>query len=233
MASSKETFTGKDDGPTIEEFIKELKCMYGRFWRDSVWFNLKDEASKWWFSLDHKEFTKLSDVEFERVLLEKWSKARKKENETHKGLFPTGISLLQVHGLIQKEKIIVSINPSCKHNFINVNLAKKLQVPTKNIENIQVDDENVQMYKDLKISMDKYVLHSDFYASDMDNINVVLGYPWMESVGTININVQKKFLKLWYKKKKITLQDISINKQIESKEAEAEDVPGSDISDDE
>ncbi len=55
----------------------------------------------------------------------------------------------------------------------------------------------------------------------------------MESVGTININVQKKFLKLWYKKKKITLQDISINKQVESKKVEAEDVTGTDISDDE
>jgi hypothetical protein len=127
----------------------------------------------------------------------------------------------------------VSINPSCKHNFINVNLAKKLQVPAKHIENTQVDDEDVQVYKDLKLSMDKYVLHGDFYASDMDNMDVVLGYPWMESVGTININVQKKFLKLWYKKKKITLQDISINKQVESMEAEAEDVPGTDISDDE
>ena len=37
----------------------------------------------------------------------------------------------------------------------------------------------------------------------------------MDSIGTININVQKKFLKLWYKKKKITLQDISLSKQEE------------------
>ena len=59
--------------------------------------------------------------------------------------------------------------------------------------------------------MDKYVFHGDFYASDMDNMDVVLGYPWMESMGTININVQKTFLKLWYKKKKITLQYISIS----------------------
>jgi hypothetical protein len=54
--------------------------------------------------------------------------------------------------------------------------------------------------------MDKYVLHSYFYAIDMDDVDIVLGYPWMDSVGTININVKKKFLKIWYKKKKITLQ---------------------------
>ena len=136
MAYSKEFFTEKDDGPTIEEFIKEIKRMFKTDWRGKVWLFLIDEASTWWWkSLDHKQLTKLSDTEFEKVLLDKWSQARKKENETHKGLFPTGISLLQVQGLIQKEKIIVSINPNGKHNFINVKLAKQLQVPAKHIEN--------------------------------------------------------------------------------------------------
>jgi len=150
----------------------------------------------------YQQLTKLSHAEFEKAFLDKWSRPRKKENETHKGLIYTGVSLLHVHALIQMEQIVVSINPSCKHNFLNVNLEKKMQVPTKHIENIHVDDEDVQVYKDLKISMDKYVLQGDFYTSEMDNMYVVLGYPWMESVGTININVQKKFLKLWYRKKK-------------------------------
>jgi hypothetical protein len=65
-----------------------------------------------------------------------------------------------------------------------------------------------------------------FHAIDMDDVDIVLGYPWMDSVGTININVQKKFLKLWYKKKKITLQDVSLSKKEgpmgESKEVIAE-----------
>ncbi|KAH9311293.1 hypothetical protein KI387_026328, partial [Taxus chinensis] len=33
------------------------------------------------------------------------------------------------------------------------------------------------------------------------------------TLGTININVQKKFMKLWYKRKKITLQDITLSKE--------------------
>ena len=127
----------------------------------------------------------------------------------------------------------MSINLSCKKNLIHVNLAKKLQVPAEHIDNTQVDDEDVQVYKDLKLSMDKYVLHGDFYTSDMDNMDVVLGYPWMESVGTININVQKKFLKLWYKKKKITLQDISIKTQEETMEVEAQNSKDTYTSDDE
>ena len=37
----------------------------------------------------------------------------------------------------------------------------------------------------------------------------------MKSIGIVNINVHKKFLNLLYKKKKITLQDISLSKQEE------------------
>ena len=101
---------------------------------------------------------------------------------------------MHVHGYIQKEKVIIFTNPSCEHNFINVNLTKRLQVPKKHIQGIEVKAENVQVFKELKVTMDKYVLHSNFYAVDKD---VVLGYPWMDSIGIANINVQKKFLNIW------------------------------------
>jgi hypothetical protein len=65
------------------------------------------------------------------------------------------------------------------HNFINVQLVNRLQVPIKNIQSTKVEGENVQIFKDLKITMGKYVLHSDFYAMDMDEVDIVLGYPWI------------------------------------------------------
>jgi hypothetical protein len=91
-------------------------------------------------------------------------------------------------------------------------LVNRLQFLAKNIQSTQVEGENIQIFKDLKITMEKYVLHSDFYAMDMDEVDIVFGYPWMDLVGTININVQNKFLRLWYKKNKITLQDVSLSK---------------------
>ena len=119
----------------------------------------------------------LSDEKFGQVFLEKWSHAKKKHIESHKGLFSWGKILLQVDGHIQKENVIISINPSCKNNFINVNLSKRLQVSEKHIQDTQVDGENVHVFKDLKVTMDKYVLHSIFYVVDMDGRDVVLGYP--------------------------------------------------------
>ena len=59
------------------------------------------------------------------------------------------------------------------HNFINVQLVNILQVPINNIQSIEVEGENFQIVKDLKITMDKYVLHSDFYAMDMDEVDII------------------------------------------------------------
>ena len=39
----------------------------------------------------------------------------------------------------------------------------------------------------------------------------------MKSVGTININIENKFSKLRYKKKKVTLQDISLSQPVAPK----------------
>ena len=109
---------------------------------------LKEEAAIWWKSLGIIGLAKFSDEEMEKLLMDKWSRARKKDKGKHVGLFPTGISLLQVHGLIKKEKIVVFINPSCKHNFINVNLAKNC----KSQQNIlKIHKVMIRMFKFIRI----------------------------------------------------------------------------------
>jgi hypothetical protein len=42
-------------------------------------------------------------------------------------------------------------------------LVNRLKILAKNIQSTQVKGKNVQIFKDLKDSMDKYVLHSYFY----------------------------------------------------------------------
>ena len=63
--------------------------------------------------------------------------------------------------------------------------------------------------------MERYVLHSYFHVIDMDNVDTFLGYPWMESIVIVNIDMQKNNLKRLYNINKIALHDISlINKKI-------------------
>jgi len=183
---------------------------------------LREDAQTWWTSFEFCEWMSLSQEAMETLILDKWYHTKCKDKYNTKGLFSCGKSILQVHGCIHKENVIIYINPSCQQNLINVHLVNRLQVPTKNIHSTQVVDKHVQIFKDLKITMDKYVLHSNFHAIDMDDVDIVLGYPWMDSVGTVNINVQNKFLNIWYKKNKITLQDVSLSKKYGPTEANKE-----------
>lgn len=144
-------FTGKYNGPTIEEYIKEQNSLWATHWKFWAMSNFKDEATTWWELLNKKKCSNLLDEEFVNFLLEKWYNARKQDNEKYVGLFSTDIYLSQVHGYIQRKNIIVPINPICKKNTTNVNLAKKLQVPSKEMEHTKFSNDDVQVYKDLKI----------------------------------------------------------------------------------
>jgi len=66
-----EKFTGRDDSPTIEEFIQIIKSKYEIFWKDMVRLNLQEEADRWWRSLGIKQLDNLSDEEFEKLFMEK------------------------------------------------------------------------------------------------------------------------------------------------------------------
>ena len=63
-------------------------------------FYLEDDAKVWWNSLNHDKMKTLSDKKtlsdekFEQVFLDKWSHAKKKNIESHIGLFSCGNILL-------------------------------------------------------------------------------------------------------------------------------------------
>jgi len=48
-------FTGKDDGPTIEEIIISERFIYEKDRKGFVWLGSRDEAVKWLRSLDNKK----------------------------------------------------------------------------------------------------------------------------------------------------------------------------------
>ena len=54
----------------------------------------------------------LSDEDIEKLFLDKWSHKVNKDQDSSKGLFSYEYSLLKIHGCIQKENVVVFINPS-------------------------------------------------------------------------------------------------------------------------
>jgi hypothetical protein len=113
-----------------------MNSKYPGSWKVNIYTHLRDETLIWCDSFNLSEIFKIIDEEYERIYLDKWSHGIENYTKSTKCLFSRDNFLLQVHGCIKQENVIISINPSSKHNFINVNRANRLQVP-KNIFKVQ------------------------------------------------------------------------------------------------
>jgi len=110
-------------------------------------FGSKEDATILWQSLDFTKMLALHDEAYEKITFRQVHHAKIKDKERTNDLFSYGNSILQVHGYIHKKKVIVSINPSFQHNFMNGHLDKKLQVPTNHIQSTRVEGENVKFLR--------------------------------------------------------------------------------------
>jgi hypothetical protein len=75
----------------------------------------------------------LSNEEYEKLFLYRWSHVTNKDNKITRDFFSCDDLLLHVHGCIQQE-VIISIKSSGKYKFINVNVAKRLHISKINIQ---------------------------------------------------------------------------------------------------
>jgi hypothetical protein len=78
-------FIGNYDVPGIEEVIKKRKSFSKDHLKALISLNLQGDVAIWWNSLNYSKMMALSDEEFEKVFLEKWSHA--KSEKRSKGLF--------------------------------------------------------------------------------------------------------------------------------------------------
>ena len=65
--------------------------------------------------------------------------------------------------------------------------------------------------KNLQVTIDGYRYISQFNVTQLikRDVGIVLGSPWLETLGNFILNMEIKFLTFSYKKKKVTLQDIT------------------------
>jgi len=72
----------KDDGPSIEEFLKAHKSEWKEKWKHSLFFHFREDVSTWWKSLDHVKMTGIFDEAMEKLILDRWSQVRKQDKES-------------------------------------------------------------------------------------------------------------------------------------------------------
>ena len=133
-------------------------------------------------------------------------------------------SLFQLKGMIRGKNIIISTTPDERNNYISDGFLNELVIPDSNIgERLDFCKNKEYAISDLQWNIVDYTSVSQFivkslWSSDGD---LVLGLPWLKTLGTFILNDEKKFLTFPYKKKKITLSDINMKK--ESEVASSED----------
>ena len=139
------------------------------------------------------------------------------------GRFPSTLKtyvskLFQIKGTIRGKNITISIGLGKRNNYISDEFSNKLAILESNIgEILDFWNEKEYVISDLQWNIGAYTGVSQFivkslWSSDGD---LLLGLPWLKTLGTFILNVEKKFMTFPYKKKKITLQDINMKSESE------------------
>jgi hypothetical protein len=131
--------------------------------------------------------------------------------------------LLKVNGIIQGKNINIAICPTARKNHINVDLANQLMVLEPNIiENDMCLSNEKYDIKNLQLSMGDYKFIAQFNVVSIyeDNVDIILGSTWVDTLGTFIFNTRRKFLTFSYKKKKITLHDATMKSISEAPSSE-------------
>jgi predicted nucleic acid-binding Zn-ribbon protein len=131
--------------------------------------------------------------------------------------------LLNVNGIIQGKNINIAICLTARKNHINVGLANQLMVFESNIiENDMCLSNEKYDIKNLQLSMSDYKFIAQFNVVSIygDNVDIILGSTWVDTLGTFIFNTRRKFLTFSYKKKKFTLQDATMKSISEAPSSE-------------
>ena len=126
-----------------------------------------------------------------------------------------GKALFNIKGTLAGKDVIISISPTENANYITPKIANQLVIPESNItEKLELDLFRNKIYDiaNLQLNIEDYTFVLQFSVQILWNNqgDIILGSPWMETVGFVILNTMKKFLTFSSKKKNLTLQDVTV-----------------------
>ena len=95
---------------------------------------------------------------------------------------------------MQGQRVTTLVDGGATHNFLDVALVTRRQIPTKDFEGfnvVVVDGYNMmctQRIMGLEVTLGNYMLTNEFYVVDLAYIHVVLHFQWLYSLGDIHMN---------------------------------------------
>jgi hypothetical protein len=126
-----------------------------------------------------------------------------------------GLSTLK--GIVQGREVNIVISMTQDDNSININLVIQLFISEHNIsEKKNIFCKRQYEIKDLQVTIDDYEYISQFNVTTMfqEEIDIILGLHWLTKLATFILNMEKKFVTFPYKKKMMTLQEITMRSKL-------------------
>ena len=103
---------------------------------------------------------------------------------------------LNIKGHIKNNNVVVLFNTGSTHNFIDVSVAKRLNLfiyPVPNMKVMVAEGKNIKKVgkcHKVKLQIQDYNLELEFYAVPLGGVDVVLGIQWLQTLGTYSAKHQ-------------------------------------------
>ena len=150
-----------------------------------------------------------------------------KNQETPKEITPTiscndldGITTpqtLKIEGYIKNKKVIMMIDLGSTHNFIHFKIDKDLNCfiyPAPEFQVMVADGKTINCIgkcHNINLSMGEYALKIPIITIPLGGVDNLLGFQWLQSLGTLSFNFQELFMKFFWEEKEFELRGIEEN----------------------
>jgi hypothetical protein len=100
----------------------------------------------------------------------------------------------KMRGVLQWQNVLVLIDVSVSHNFIDLALLQRRHIPTIEFEGFPVEvvgGRNMPCDKyipGMKLTFGRHDLAQDFYVMELIDTNIILGVQWLSRLGPITTN---------------------------------------------
>ena len=118
-------------------------------------------------------------------------------------------------GTISEEHVQILISGGSTHNFIHPDIVKKFELQVTTIDPFCVHVANQsfplvcgQKCKNTKLSFRGHEIAVDLFVFHIDGPDVVLGAPWLKSLGEINRNYDDHTMEFRHNDKVVTLRGV-------------------------
>eukprot|EP00253_Pinus_taeda_P030836 PITA_30836 len=108
---------------------------------------------------------------------------------------------LKLKGYIKNQSVIVMVDSGSTHNFVDANVAKRLNIFAYTVTDLKVmvadgkQIDGVGKCHKIKLQLSDYAIESSFYTVPLGGVDVALGVQWLRTLGTYSANHIKQFIK--------------------------------------